>query len=207
MRLLHSAARTERAPSSLQDEVLAMRARAPESRRRWIARPGLARPALGFVSIAMPAIVAAVVAVVLTLGGGAGAPSIAQAAALASRGPAASAPAPDQRAPALLLAAHVGNLHFPNWQTVTGWRAVGQREDSLGDRTVRTVYYSADGIRIAYSIVSAPALAGLDSHGEPYSTMRRSDRVAIVWVEQNHTCVLSGVGVSPQQLWVLARRA
>ena len=217
-RMLHAAAQTERAPSSLRDEVVAMRAHAATRRRArrrrarlgltrpGLTRPGLTRPVLGFVSLGMPAVVAVVVALALTLGGGAGTPSIAQAMALAARGPAASAPGPARNAPAALLDARVGDLQFPNWKSAGGWRSVGQREDSLGNRTVRTVFYAADGRRIAYSIVSAPALAGLNTHGEPYAAMSRRGRTVIVWEERNHTCVLSGSGVGAQQLWALVQR-
>lgn len=152
----------------------------------------------------MPAAAAGAAALVLALGGSVGAPSIAQAAALATRAPSASAPPADPSDSTKLLAARVGSLHFPNWRAAGGWRATGQRFDHLGNRTVRTVYYAAGSSRVGYSIVSSPALPGLDTHGEPYATMWRHGRSTVIWEEAGHTCLLSGTGISPARLWQLA---
>ncbi|MDE3131682.1 MAG: hypothetical protein KGL16_11070, partial [Acidobacteriota bacterium] len=108
------------------------------------------------------------------------------------------------RAAGRLLAARVGTLHFPNWRSHGGWRAVGRRQDQLGDRSVTTVYYQAGATRIAYSIVSAPSLPGLKLGREPYATLPRPGRTVIVWEERNHTCMLSGAGTSSSELWQLA---
>ncbi len=202
--LLHTAARRERAPESLRAEVTAMRERAGTRKR---GRPTFRRPVLGAVGFGMPAIAAAIVALVVALGG-AGAPSLAQAAAVAVRGPSSSAPAPavEPGAPAYLTA-RVGRLHFPNWASQSGWRTVGVRHDKIGNRTVTTVYYSKMGKRIAYSIVSAPVLGGLHTAGEPYTTIWHRGRVTVAWQEHNHTCVLSASGVSAARLWALATDA
>jgi hypothetical protein len=201
--LLRAAALRERAPESLRAEVTAMRARAGAHSRRG---PTIRRPVLGAVGFGMPAVAAAIVALVVALGG-AGAPSLAQAAALAVRGP-SSAPVPafEPGAPSYLTA-RVGRLHFPNWASQGGWRTVGVRHDKIGNRAVTTVYYSASGKRIAYSIVSAPALGGLHTAGEPYTTIWHRGRVVVAWEEHNHTCLLSATGVSPTRLWALASAA
>jgi hypothetical protein len=115
-----------------------------------------------------------------------------------------AAPAPDPKAPETLLSARVGDLQFPNWQNDGGWRSSGARTDVIGNRTVKTVFYSANGHRIAYSIVSAPALAGLNTHGERYATLSQNGRTVIVWEEQDHTCVLSAIGIAAPRLWKLA---
>ena len=197
--LLRAAAASERAPDSLHARIATMRsdaAGAPRRRR-------LPSPAFNIARFALPSAAAGIAALVLALGGGAGAPTIAQAAALGARGPSAAAPAPDPSAPAKLLSAKVGKLHFPNWQADGGWRSVGQRHDHAGDRTVTTVYYSAGGTEIAYSIVSQPKLPGL-TRAEPYETIWRQGRVTVVWEEAGHTCLLSGTGMSPARLWQLA---
>jgi hypothetical protein len=199
--LLHEAAQRDRAPESLRREVAALRERAGRPRRV----PGLSRPALGAISFGMPAVCAAVIGLVLALGG-AGAPSIAQAAAIGSRKPSAPAPALQPGAPSY-LSARVGRLRFPNWQDQGGWRSVGERRDTLGNRAVTTVYYAAHGGRIAYSIVSSPVLGGLKTSGEPYETMWRHGRVVVVWQEHDHTCLLSGTGISAARLWHLASAA
>ena len=202
--LLHTAARRERAPESLRAEVAAMRERAGARPRRI---PIFRRPVFGAVSLGMPAVAAAVVALFLTLGG-AGAPTLAQAAALASRGPSSSAPAPvlEPGKPSYLTA-RVGRLHFPNWEKQGGLRTVGVRRDTIGNRDVVTVYYAAQGKRIAYSIVSSPVLGGLNTAGEPYTTIWHHGRVVVAWEEHNHTCLLSGTGVSAALLWHLASAA
>ena len=171
--LLHTAARHERAPESLRAEVTAMRS----GQGTFAAGPTIRRPVLGAVGFGMPAVAAAVVALVVALGG-AGAPSLAQAAALAVRGPSpAPVPALEPGAPSYLTA-RVGGLHFPNWESQGGWRTVGVRHDKIGNRDVTTVYYSASGKRIAYSIVSAPALGGCIP---PVSPTRRSGTAVASW--------------------------
>ncbi len=156
--------------------------------------------ALRYAGLATGAVAALAVVLTVALGGGA-APSIAQAAALAVHGPVASAPVPDPQAPTRLLDLGVGSLQFPRWQ---GWQASGRRIDQLGNRTVKTVYYSNGRHRIAYSIVSAPALKGLRTNGEPYATMTQKGRTVVVWEERGHTCILSATGLTPAALWRLA---
>src|SRR5579875_2597121 len=183
-RLLQSAAQRERAPEALRTEVASIRSQAAAQRRR---RPTF-KPALGFVSAGTAAVVAAVVALVVALGG-AGAPSLAQAAALASLPPAAPAPARDPSDPRKLLAAKVGTLHFPNWESNGGWRAVGRRFDHIGNRTAMTVYYSHGSSRAVYSIVSSPTLPikralVLESlPSQTYPTVSRDGRTTVVWEE------------------------
>lgn len=222
--LLRAAARTERAPDSLHARVAAMRDEAASApKRRLLPRPGmlprpgvrprpgvLPRPAALLARVAMPIAAAVAAVIVLTLGGGAGAPSIAQAAALATRAPTASAPATDPRDPGKLLTAKVGTLHFPNWASTAGWRAVGQRHDQLGNRTATTVYYTAGSRRVVYSILSSPTLSikhALVSPARPaytYATLSRSGRTTVIWQEAGHTCLLTGSrGMTvPQLTWL-----
>jgi hypothetical protein len=207
--LLRVAAQCERAPDSLHARIAAMKDESARAPRRRL----LPRPAFNFVRIAMPTAAAGAAALVLALGGGAGAPSIAQAAALATRAPSASAPAADPSDPAKLLTAKVGTLHFPNWQAAGGWRAVGQRQDHLGNRTVTTVYYAIGSSRVAYSIVSSPTLSLkheliMQSRPPQYeysATLTQHGRTTVVWVESGHTCLLTGPrGMSAARLRQLA---
>lgn len=210
--LLHAAARSERAPESLQASISAMRERASERASAAARRGRLPRPAFNFVRLAMPAAAAGVAALVLTLGGPAGAPSIAQAASLATRAPSAPAPALDPSDPGKLLSAKVGTLHFPNWASVGGWRAVGQRYDHLGNRTATTVYYAVGSSTVAYSILSSPILRPAPALELPpatptqyYRALARGGRTTVVWNESGHTCLLTGPrGMSAAQLWGLA---
>jgi len=204
VQLLQAAARSERAPASLRAELGAIRERAGARSGLRLRQPLLPRPVLRYTGLAAAALTAAIVALAVTLGGGAASPSIAQAASLALRGSAAPAPAPDPSAPASLLTARVGDLHFPNWQRVGGWRSVGERTDQLANRTVTTVYYASGKRRLAYSIVSTPTLAGYRSTGAPYATFGQHGRTVVVWEERGHTCVLSAAGISAASLWRLA---
>ncbi len=209
--LLHAAAQRERAPEALRAEVASMRERAATRRRR---RPTF-QPVFRFVSVGAATLTAAVIALVVALSGAA-APSLAQAAAIANLRPSAPAPATDPRAPAKLLTAKVGTLHFPNWENAGGWRAVGQRFDHIGNRTATTVYYANGGKHVIYSIVSSPTLAmksGLAVQSPPpqtytaqtYTTLSRNGRTTVVWEESGHTCLLTGSpGMSAARLWQLA---
>lgn len=207
--LLRAASHGERAPEALHARVDAMRGHASKPARRRL----LPRAAFNVIRIATPAAAAGAVALVLALGGSAGAPTIAQAAALSTRVPSASAPAADPSDPTKLLTAKVGSLHFPNWEAAGGWHAIGQRFDHLGNRTAKTVYYVAGSSRVAYSIVSSPVLPVrgglvLESRPPKYesgNTLSRHGRTTVVWQESGHTCLLTGSpGMSATRLWQLA---
>ncbi len=197
-RLLRSAADSERAPMSLRENIERMRAEAGQRRGRSLAPAFMLR----YAAVMTAAVAGLAVVLALALGGGAS-PSIAQAAALAAHGPVAPAPAPDPLAPASLLKLSVGDLQFPNWEH-QGWKASGKRIDHLGGRTVATVYYANRWHKIAYSIVSAPALKRLRTGGEPYATITQNGRTVVIWEKRNHTCILSAKGLSAPQLWRLA---
>jgi hypothetical protein len=198
--LLRAAAQNERAPESLQARVAALKEQSQQRPKRTL----LPRPAFNFVRFGIPTAAAGIAALVLALGGGAGAPSLAQAAALATRAPTSPAPATDPKDPAKLLSAKVGTLHFPNWQASAGWSSVGQRVDHIGNRTATTVYYRAGSSQVAYSIVSSPTLAGLKTGGEPYATRWSHGHTTVIWEESGHTCLLTGTGISAVRLWALA---
>lgn len=211
--LLRSAAQNERAPEALHTRISAMQAQA-QAKGPGAGRRPLPRRALNYVRFGMPAAAAGAAALVIALGGAAGAPTLAQAAALATRAPTAGAPSLDPAAPAKLLTTKVGTLHFPNWESAGGWRAVGTRSDHIGNRTATTVYYSHGDTRVVYSILSSPSLAikaGTVTlpwsrlHDQLATTLRHGGRATVVWVESGHTCLLTGPrGMSPARLWALA---
>jgi hypothetical protein len=94
------------------------------------------------------------------------------------------------------LTAKVENLHFPNWQEQhQGWVAVGARTDPLGNRNVKTVFYTRDHHMIAYSIVSSPELAS-----SAPSWFTHNGRTVFTWREGGHTCLLSGEGITAAAL-------
>jgi hypothetical protein len=182
---LHQARASDRAPAALRARIEASRPK--------------------------PAALAAVaLALVLALPSGApGGPSVSDAAALAARGPMQLAPAPDPANPRGRLYQNVGEVYFPNWSTSFGWRAVGARTDQLQGHQAVTVYYEWHGVRIAYTIVSAPALAQPAAHrtvlnGTELRTLTLNGRLVVTWREDGDTCVLSGSGISAAELQKLA---
>lgn len=205
VRSLHRAAMTERAPAQLRERIEAERSRASTGAGAGLPVLGSLRP-LGSLGVrvwsgAAAVVVAAAVAAVLLLTGGTtpGTPSIASAAALATKGATAPAPRADPTA-RYQLSASVGGLHFPNWAAQhNGWRVVGSRMDRLGNRNVKTVYYEKRGERVAYSIISTPKIRS----GAPVTLAARG-RTTFVWTEMGHTCLLSGAGVSVAMLRQLA---
>ncbi|HWD69647.1 MAG TPA: hypothetical protein VG293_05590 [Solirubrobacteraceae bacterium] len=208
--LLRGAAQSDRAPAALQARISAMQAQATAPRRRaW-----LPRRAFNLVRFGMPAAAAGVAALVIALGGAAGAPTLAQAAAISTRAPTSPAPAADPTDPGKLLTAKVGTLHFPNWESAGGWRAVGERHDQIGNRTATTVYYGHGSNRVVYSILSSPSLQMKTGavtlpwstlRDQYVATMRHDGRATVVWVESGHTCLLTGPkDMPPSKLWQLA---
>jgi hypothetical protein len=103
----------------------------------------------------------------------------------------------------------VEEVYFPNWSYVFGWRAAGQRSDSLDGRKAVTVYYARGGQRIAYTIVTSPALklpsaTAYRLGGTEFRSFTMGERQVVTWRRAGHTCVLSGVSVSAAALTRLA---
>jgi anti-sigma factor RsiW len=192
------ATRSDVAPPRLRARIEAQQRFATRPRRRT------------FYGGALTAAAAAVaLAVILLLPGGTpGAPSVSQAAGLALRGPAIAAPPVAPTQPSAKLNQDVDEIYFPNWGR-RGWTAAGQRVDRLGGRQAVTVYYDHNGARIAYTILSAPALnkPGVPTrwvYGTELQSYRLGGRVVVTWQRAGHTCVLSGTGVSADVLSQLA---
>jgi hypothetical protein len=197
---LHQARASERAPAGLRARVEAARPSRRTAARRRIAYSGGLAGAVAVVVLAL---------VLLLPSGTPGAPSVSSAAALASRGPTGSAPAPDPDNPAARLGESVGDVYFPNWTSRLHWRAYGERMDRLDGRRAVTVYYEWRGARIAYTIVGAPALiepaAALQWRGgTEMQTLTLNGRLVVTWRRSGDTCVLSGTGVTAAALQKLA---
>jgi len=152
---------------------------------------------------------AALLALALLLPGGPGTPSLTQAAALASRGAANPAPTPDPDDPGVKLSEQVGDVYFPNWTSTLGWRPTGLRRDVLEMHSAVTVYYSLGAARMAYTILSAPALPQPAAtvtveKGVTVRTLRLHGRLVVTWRRDGSTCILTGRDVSAAQLRRLA---
>jgi hypothetical protein len=198
------ATRADRAPARLRTRIEAER-RAPQRDRGWLVLRG--RLAYGGVAAAL-AVAAAAVALLLP-GGTPGSPSVSQAAALALRGSAEPAPAPNPSHPTSTLSGDVEDVYFPNWSRSFQWRAVGMRTDRLAGRKAVTVYYAYNGEQLAYTIVAAPALkrpatAIRSVRGTALQRLTLGKRLVVTWRRAGHTCVLSGTGVSFAELSKLA---
>ena len=117
----------------------------------------------------------------------------------------------ESRAHAAQLDVAVDGVPFPYWKEHFGWRSTGARTDTVGGRTVMTVFYSgADGSRIGYAIVSgtpAPATSGGTVSwrgGVPYRLLTEHGAPVVMWQRNGRLCVLSGRGVSGATLLRLA---
>jgi hypothetical protein len=198
--ILRESATRERAPERLRARIDAQRPSAPARARRRVVYGGALAGAVAALALALALVLPA---------GTPGGPSVSQAAALALRGPAAPAPAPDLTAPTVKLGRSVQDVYFPNWMHRFGWRAAGQRTDRIEGRLAVTVYYQSRGRRLAYTIVSAPALAAPPAsltrlNGTEFRTLRVNGRLVVTWRRHDHTCVISAAGVRPSELQQLA---
>jgi len=97
---------------------------------------------------------AATVVLLFTLAGDDSGTPVERAAGLSQL--AAAEPAPE--ASGDVLRASVDGVRFPNWGREFGWHANGLRHDSIDGRDTTTVFYEHEGHRLAYTIVSGPAL-------------------------------------------------
>lgn len=199
---LHEARAGERAPARLRARIEAARPTRRAAARRKFTYAGALAGALA---------AAALVLVLALPSGTPGGPSVSQAAALATRGPAMPAPAPDPEDPAGRLDRSVGEVYFPNWTDRLGWRAVGTRTDRLGSHRAITVYYEWQGQRVAYTIVSGMLrqAAGQDAtvNGWPMRTFALRGRPAIAWHESGDTCILLVVAGSAVNSYGLEKLA
>ncbi len=182
---LRAAAGTE-APARLRADV---------ERRRGTARSSARRPRRLVLGGAVAAAAAVVIALVLILP--AAAPSIDDAASLASNAPTQAAPASVPGTPQL-LSAKVDDVPFPNYAAKFGWKPVGARADEPSGRDATTVFYRKGDRSIAYTIVSGDALdppsdaRTTTRAGVKYRTFRAGGRNAVTWERGGQTCVLSG---------------
>jgi hypothetical protein len=198
-RSLHAVlALSDSAPPALRTRVEAMRRRpAPKRRAR---RFGLA----GAFTAAAAALAVAVVAI---LPAGAGGPSVSQAAAFTYLPP--TAPAPQHQFDGALNL-KVDGVPYPYWENAFGWSAVGKRIDHIKGRTVTTVYYRKGDQRLGYSIVSGKPLKFPSSsplsvrNGVQIHSLSLGDDTVVTWNRKDHSCILSGHGVSRDELVKLA---
>src|SRR5918999_950735 len=190
---LHSV--DERAPAWLRARL------EPESRQRRRRRVRFSMPLAG----GLAAGAAFAVLLALLLPGGAGGPSVVEAAELAAQPAEAAAPGPVASEPALLDIRAEG-LAFPNWAEEFGWRATGRREDEVDGRRAVTVFYEKEGRRIGYTILSGDPIDPPDEastanrEGVILRGLSAEGRVIVTWLRDGRTCVLSATDVDAANL-------
>jgi hypothetical protein len=180
-------------------------------------RAGAERPALHSAGSPLPprpalrlaGALAAVLAVLVVLASQGGDPTTERAAAF-SQLP-ATEQAPHASGPE--LRAEVDGVSFPDWGPEFGWHAAGMRHDEIDGRRTTTVFYEHEGHRLAYTIVSGPALprpAGariVERSGLRMSVYRDPDHGGhdiAVFERDGRTCVVAGHVISLSTLLELA---
>ncbi len=161
--------------------------------------------------VAFAAAVAVVLVVlVLTTGGSTSAPTVLQASSAGLRTATGAAPAESSHNPHLLAVSAAG-IDYPYWGGTLGWKAIGARTDTVGGRTVTTVFYTnSRARRIGYSIVAGDPLAipvgssSVERHGVSFHVISHTNPTIVTWREAGHTCILSARGVSAGTLMRLA---
>ena len=185
-----AAAETE-APFELHRRIDVLLARPRRARRRRFALPALAGAT-------------AALAVVVALVVGGGGPSVGDVLDAAGRSPVATVTPTGGP----LLNVQVDGTRFPDYREKFGWRAVGQHDDEVDGRLVRTVDYRRGADEISYSIVAGDALDepdGEDLEVEGTRLRRVGDAVAVTWRRGGRTCLMAGSpGVSLDTIAELA---
>ncbi len=172
--------------------------------------PSLRLPSRLAAGAAFAVAVAVVLVLVLTTGGSTSAPTVLQASSAGLRTATGAAPTESPRNPHLLAVAAAG-IAYPYWGGKLGWKALGARTDTVGGRTVTTVFYTdARARRIGYSIVAGNALAipagstSVEHHGVSFHVISRANPTIVTWREAGHTCILTARGISTGTLMRLA---
>jgi hypothetical protein len=181
-------------------------AAAPRRRRRRVRFGGLAA---GLTVACFLALV--LIGPLLTSGtdGGETVATVAAAAGLAERPPTHTSPPPDPVYPALFTL-HSAGVPFPDFAAKFGWRATGWRDDTLGARAARTVFYVRGGHRVGYTILAGaplPPPAGSKAvvrEGTRLNISREGSRLVVTWLRDGRTCVLSATDVGGEELLTLA---
>ncbi len=162
----------------------------------------------------MPALAAAVIALVLVVslsgGGGSSGLTLEAAVGLTLRPPTMAAPDENPHDGTQLMVA-VDGVPFPYWEDSFGFRATGARVDRVAGRKVTTVFY-ADGNRnwLGYAIVGgtpAPRVTGgvvIHRGGIAYRLLTFHGARVVTWLRDGRLCVVAGHGVSSRTLLRLA---
>jgi hypothetical protein len=155
------------------------------------------------------ALAAVIAALLLVLSTHSGNPARVRAADIAKLP--ATGPPPEASGP--LLRAEVDGVPFPDWGPEFGWHATGMRRDEIEGRRATTVFYEHEGHRLAYTIVSGPALPRPDwariierdgLRMSVYRDPRHGGHDVAVFERDGRTCVVAGHVIELSTLLELA---
>ena len=183
----------------------ALRTRVENARRRPAPAVRARRFGLAGAFVAAAAVLA--VALVAILPSGAGGPSLSEAAAFTLKAPTAPPPRHDFDG-ALNLS--VDRVPYPYWEDSLGWKATGKRVDKVDGRTATTVFYAKGDQRVGYTIVTGKPVSvpsGTDMtvrNGVRIRSLGLDGNAVVTWERKDHSCILSGRGVSRAELVKLA---
>ncbi|HEV7496179.1 hypothetical protein [Baekduia sp.] len=194
-RHIQQLAREVEAPATLRMRLADAQPSAGTRRR-------FALPALGGLGLAA---LAAVVLLLVGLGGGSSAPSVDDAVALALAPATAPAPAIDP-VNTQVVRERIGGITFPNYSYAwPKWKTTGARRDRLSGRDAMTVVYRGPRGDVGYTIVDGKPLDPPDgarhvrAGGVDLSIVRRDGATVVTWERDGHTCVLAGRGAGVEQ--------
>jgi hypothetical protein len=183
----------------------ALRTRIEDARRR--PAPAVRVRRFGLAGAFVAAAAALAVALVAILPSGAGGPSLSEAAAFTLQKPVSAAPRHEVDG---ALNLEVDGVPYPYWTDSLGWKATGKRVDKVGGRVATTVFYAKGSQRVGYTIVSGKPLSVPSGssvttlHGVRISSLGLRGNAVVTWQRKDHSCILSGRGVSRNELVKLA---
>jgi hypothetical protein len=199
--------RQERAPRRLHDAVARLhgsRSAGGSPVRHARRHAGRQRIVLG-LGLGLAAAGAAALALLVLPGSEPAPPTLVEAAALAARAATSAEPSGEQSG-AVLAGVKAWGLEYPNLSRAKGWRSSGSRTDRVGDRTAKTVFYTKDGRRIAYTILSPGSVrvprgaAAWHRKGRPWYALDEDGRTVVAWERKGHMCVVSVNGIRRRAL-------
>jgi hypothetical protein len=191
---LRRAAVSERAPARLREEIDAM-SRRPERARRRTRRWALV-PAVG-------ALAAVILALVFALPGGAGGPTVAQAAVAATQGGWWSYNQPKPGDAGTAEYASFADVRLPS--DLTGdktWKFSGEHVETIDGHKLLDLFYVRGKRLLVYAIAAKPLLRGQQGG---FRSLRPGGRTVVSWQESGHSCLLISETASAATLLSLAR--
>ena len=177
----------ERAPGRLRRSISSSRERQQARRRRTRRRVALGGTAAAGL---------AALALLVLPGSDPASPTLAEAAEVAGRTPTA----------AVEKGVEAWGIEYPDLEAGNGWRMTGSRNDDVGERTARTVFYVKDGRRLAYTILSEGSVEPTGSErswlreGKPWYAFQQDGRTVVAWERKGHMCVVSAEGLGGRRL-------